>query len=126
VLSTPPAFVLSQDQTLQTKTNPALLEKVSQKRGANGNHQRNLTKKHATPQHGDAKAWQKNKNNKQKPPNTLLSSQTTHPSRPRIHPTARGRVLVVRTTRRPPKWLSLWDAIALGGLAASRRLHQVT
>jgi len=25
----------------------------------------------------------KNKNNKQKPPNTLLSSQTTHPFRPR-------------------------------------------
>ena len=31
-----------------------------------------------TPQHGDARMRQKN--NKQKPPNTLLSSQTTHPT----------------------------------------------
>jgi hypothetical protein len=72
VLSTPPAFVLSQDQTLQTK-----------------NIQKNLTKKPETKlaqqtasQSGGTKTRQKT-NNKQKPPNTLLSSQTTHPRKAR-------------------------------------------
>jgi len=77
VLSTPPAFVLSQNQTLQTKTPGQTRQNPNQK---------NLTKqpeniwpnKNVTPQHGGAKVRQKT-NNKQKPPNTLLSSQTTHP-----------------------------------------------
>ena len=40
--------------------------------------EKNWQKNHATPQHGGTRMRQKN-NNKQKPPNTLLSSQTTHP-----------------------------------------------
>jgi hypothetical protein len=78
VLSTPPAFVLSQNQTLQTKTH-------AQKRSRNPNqnnltkHQKNIWQKTGhTPTRGRQDATQ-NKNNKQKPPNTLLSSQTTHP-----------------------------------------------
>jgi hypothetical protein len=56
VLSTPPAFVLSQDQTLQTKTN-------------SGTIQRNLTKvtkrdKKTTPNHGDGQVRQKTTTNK--------------------------------------------------------------
>jgi len=43
-------------------------------------------------------------NNKQKPPNTLLSSQTTHPPGRANQPAAFGRWSVVRTVRNPPKW----------------------
>ncbi|WP_209305839.1 hypothetical protein, partial [Mycobacterium sp. PS03-16] len=43
------------------------------------------------------------KNNKQKPPNTLLSSQTTHPPEPRVDPAAKSRVHVERTVRNPPR-----------------------
>src|SRR5215211_3092183 len=49
-------------------------------------------------------------NNKQKPPNTLLSSQTTHPRRPRIQPATLGRVLVERAVRGLPH-----GSLALGG-----------
>src|ERR1700719_4485104 len=64
VLSTPPAFVLSQDQTLQTKTIQRKPDKTN-----------NDKKPHPTTGTADAAKT----NNKQKPPNTLLSSQTTHP-----------------------------------------------
>ena len=78
VLSTPPAFVLSQNQTLQTKT-PRQNEKefniqknlIKQKTPTNW-HQKNNTTPQQTGKQRDAA-----KNNKQKPPNTLLSSQTT-------------------------------------------------
>jgi hypothetical protein len=70
VLSTPPAFVLSQDQTLQTKT---IQRKTPTKQ----------TK--TTPQPRGSQGMAKN-NNKQKPPNTLLSSQTT----PTRRATSRG------------------------------------
>ena len=67
----------------------------------NKNHSEKPDKHHkpdkkTTPNHGDGQMRQKT-NNKQKPPNTLLSSQTTHPPRPPNKPTALGRVLVVRT-----------------------------
>jgi hypothetical protein len=75
VLSTPPAFVLSQDQTLQTKLN-----KCSEKPDKNQNQ---IWQKQTTPQKtedGESPSRHgQTKNNKQKPPNTLLSSQTTHP-----------------------------------------------
>ena len=64
--------------------------------------EKNWQKNHATPQHGGTRMRQKN-NNKQKPPNTLLSSQTTHPAshfRPRRSPAAFNRVFVVRTDER--------------------------
>src|ERR1700758_2726406 len=112
VLSTPPAFVLSQDQTLQTKT-----------------IQRNLTyitkrDKKTTPNHGDGQMRQKN--NKQKPPNTLLSSQTTHPFDRSTSPRPWGRALVVRTGGQSTEVGFPLDANALSGLATSRWLHQVT
>src|SRR5215469_8845865 len=52
VLSTPPAFVLSQDQTLQTKP-------LKQKTGPN---QRNLTKQTTTPQHEEPECGKKQQN----------------------------------------------------------------
>ena len=74
VLSTPPAFVLSQNQTLQTKTPTPKCRQNS--------NQKNLTP-NKTPKTGIQKPHPQTrkrgmaKNNKQKPPNTLLSSQTT-------------------------------------------------
>ncbi|HLR98861.1 MAG TPA: hypothetical protein VK069_04630, partial [Mycolicibacillus parakoreensis] len=53
-------------------------------------NQKTLAKKHHTPNHGAAKGMAKN-NNKQKPPNTLLSSQTTHPAPAAQRPPAIGR-----------------------------------
>jgi hypothetical protein len=70
VLSTPPAFVLSQNQTLQTKPKKAN-QRNPIKQDTKNWHQKNHTPKR------EKEAWQNN--NKQKPPNTLLSSQTTHP-----------------------------------------------
>ena len=98
VLSTPPAFVLSQDQTLQTKTKNACSEQSDQSNQYQTGKKTNHTQGTGRQEHGQ------NKNNKQKPPNTLLSSQTTSPARPRDKPAAFGRVLVVRTIRNPPKW----------------------
>ena len=72
VLSTPPAFVLSQDQTLQTKPKKGHSEKSdSSKTPKTG------IKKPPSPNTGSQETAKNN--NKQKPPNTLLSSQTTHP-----------------------------------------------
>ena len=67
-------------------------------------------------------------NNKQKPPNTLLSSQTTHPASPAARLT-RGdcRVLIVTdigTNRRPDSFPG--GAAALSGRTASQRLRKVT
>src|ERR1700730_14419159 len=78
VLSTPPAFVLSQDQTLQTKT--------PTQKGRQNSNQRNLTNKQTKP-HPDTghQNAAKKTTTKTKPPNTLLSSQTT-PLRPRNKP----------------------------------------
>ena len=78
------------------------------------------------PQHGKTPGVQQ-KNNKQKPPSTLMSSQTTPPDRPPEAPAARGP----RTNRADGEGtrrngVSLEEAVALGGLAASRRLQQVT
>src|SRR6185369_2937131 len=58
-------------------------------------------------------------NNKQKPPNTLLSSQTTHPLGRATSPRQK-RVLVVRTIRNPPKWGFPLGAAALFGLGPCR------
>jgi hypothetical protein len=58
---------------------------------------------------------------KTKPPNTLLSSQTT-PHRPRNKTAALGRLLALRTTKEHHRsGTSLWDIAALYGLAVSRR-----
>ena len=84
VLSTPPAFVLSQDQTLQTKPKRSIRETDQSNQYQTGK------KQHHTHDTGRHKCGQ-NKNNKQKPPNTLLSSQTTHPLRPRTNPAAKSR-----------------------------------
>src|ERR1700722_11584530 len=54
-----------------------------------------------TPTRG-IKAWQKT-TTKTKPPNTLLSSQTT-PLRPRNKPHGSWPVTRLRTSRDPPKW----------------------
>jgi hypothetical protein len=81
VLSTPPAFVLSQDQTLQTKTTqPAKPagEFESEKSDHKQQTPKLASKKRCAPKRENADTT---KNNKQKPPNTLLSSQTTCPLR---------------------------------------------
>src|SRR5690625_5566656 len=70
VLSTPPAFVLSQDQTLQTKN-------IQRKHLLKTSVPKNRQKQHHTPNTGRQRHGKNN--NKQKPPNTLLSSQTTRP-----------------------------------------------
>jgi hypothetical protein len=78
VLSTPPAFVLSQNQTLQTKTPHPQAGKNSNQNNLTPNHQKpNLAPKKHHPPNGNQRMAKNN--NKQKPPNTLLSSQTTHP-----------------------------------------------
>ena len=62
-------------------------------------HQHQTGKNSHTPTRGRQDVA-KNKNNKQKPPNTLLSSQTTHPtslSGRASHPRPESRVLIVRT-----------------------------
>src|SRR4029077_6351375 len=95
VLSTPPAFVLSQDQTLQTKT------PTHKTHGQNSNQRKpdKTNKNNHTPTRG-IKAWQKTTT---KPPNTLLSSQTT-PLRPRNKSHGSWPVTRLRTSRDPPKW----------------------
>ncbi|WP_225507692.1 hypothetical protein, partial [Mycolicibacterium fortuitum] len=76
VLSTPPAFVLSQDQTLQTKTPGQTRQNSNQKNPiTNKRHQTNWHQKNKQPHPKREK--ERGQNNKQKPPNTLLSSQTT-------------------------------------------------
>jgi hypothetical protein len=90
VLSTPPAFVLSQDQTLQTKTTRKKTRQNSQ--SEKPDHSKTDTKtgiKKTVPQHGKSKDGKKT-TTKTKPPNTLLSSQTT-PHRPRNRPAAQSR-----------------------------------
>jgi hypothetical protein len=80
VLSTPPAFVLSQDQTLQTKTpHPQQAGKnsnqnnLTRQKDTKNWHQQNKT----TPPTREVKSMAKKTTTKTKPPNTLLSSQTT-------------------------------------------------
>src|SRR6476646_11270630 len=63
VLSTPPAFVLSQDQTLQTKTPPQRRQNSNQR---NLTSSEKLTIKNTTPKARGAKNVVKTKNNKQK------------------------------------------------------------
>jgi len=64
---------------------------------------------------------------KQKPPNTLLSSQTT-PAGRATRLAAFGRLLIPRTSKDTHRsGVSLWDAAALSAvLAVSQRLDQVT
>ncbi len=96
VLSTPPAFVLSQNQTLQTKTNPhpkkAQAEFESEQVRPNQKTPKtgiNKTTGH-TPHTGSDRHDPKKQQQKQKPPNTLLSSQTT-PAGRATRPAAFGR-----------------------------------
>src|SRR6185437_4874606 len=76
VLSTPPAFVLSQNQTLQTKTPEQNPGRIRIRKIRSQHDTKNWHHKHP-PLNGKKRV--NKKNNKQKPPNTLLSSQTTHP-----------------------------------------------
>ncbi len=79
VLSTPPAFVLSQDQTLQTKTSrtpKGTREFESEKPDHSKKTPKTGIKKTKPHPHTGSESMAKN-NNKTKPPNTLLSSQTT-------------------------------------------------
>src|SRR6476646_5357108 len=75
VLSTPPAFVLSQDQTLQTKTpKDKTPGRIHNQRNpiTNKRHQKLASKKQPPPHRktgSPPRGWPKN--NKQKPPNTL-------------------------------------------------------
>jgi hypothetical protein len=96
VLSTPPAFVLSQNQTLQTKTKSHVQNNLTKQPEKSG------IKKQPHPNTGH-QSMAKN-NNKQKPPNTLLSSQTTHPPSRATYPRHFSRLQVMRTVRNPPKW----------------------
>jgi hypothetical protein len=92
VLSTPPAFVLSQDQTLQTKTKKAV--------------QNNLTKpetsgkKTTAPLNGKKRHGQKQQTKTTK--HTIEFSNNT-PVHPRNNSAAKSRFVVVRTVRNPPK-----------------------
>jgi hypothetical protein len=116
VLSTPPAFVLSQDQTLQTKTpgqSPAEFE--SEQSDLTKRHQKTGIKKTDHTLTRGAKMQPKKTTTKTKPPNTLLSSQTTPSGRatsPRLIAAYSwcGR----RETHR--SGTSLWDIAALDGL----------
>jgi hypothetical protein len=83
VLSTPPAFVLSQNQTLQTKTTFAKAKKEFESEKSDQATSQNWqikNKPHPTTGRRGVPHHRQQKNNKQKPPNTLLSSQTTHPT----------------------------------------------
>ena len=117
VLSTPPAFVLSQDQTLQTKTpgtNPA------------ESNQRNLTNKTTPhPKHGASRAWQKNNNKNKTTKHTIEFSNNTRPTAQQApRPLAAHSLCGRRESHR--SGTSLWNFVALYGLAVSRRLDQVT
>jgi hypothetical protein len=79
VLSTPPAFVLSQNQTLQTKTTQTETQvpRKSEKSDLTTSQNWQIKQNHPTQQEDGKSPTKMAKNNKQKPPNTLLSSQTT-------------------------------------------------
>ena len=103
VLSTPPAFVLSQDQTLQTKPTkpqPTPHNKHGTSQSNSQNSPENQTRPHPTPNHNSQKPGKPKQNKPQKPHttnksppcaaprtkwhkkhDTLSSSQTTHPAR---------------------------------------------
>ncbi|MGB2812637.1 MAG: hypothetical protein WBC17_12985, partial [Mycobacterium sp.] len=75
VLSTPPAFVLSQNQTLQTKTTHQKTGESESEKSDQATKKNLGTKSHTLTRGSQSTT---KTNNKQKPPNTLLSSQTTH------------------------------------------------
>ena len=93
VLSTPPAFVLSQDQTLQTKTPTPKCRQNSNQRKSDltKRHQNWHPQKPTTPMTRGATSAVKKTTTKTKPPNTLLSSQTTPVNRQPCHYTPRHR-----------------------------------
>ena len=86
VLSTPPAFVLSQDQTLQTKTphhnrqgSQSIRENLTKRHHKNWHH-----KKQPHPHTGTRKAWPKNNNKNKTTKHTIEFSNNT--LRPRNKP----------------------------------------
>ena len=116
VLSTPPAFVLSQDQTLQTKT-PGQTRQNS--------NQRNLTKQTNHTLTRGIRMRQKNNNKNKTTKHTIeFSNNTPSAAQQDPRPLAVGSLYGRRETHRSGG--SLWDIVALDGQAASRRLDQVT
>ena len=105
VLSTPPAFVLSQDQTLQTKTPPHRRRIQSEQSEPNKKTPKTGINQKTDHTHTrEAQMRSKKTTTKTKPPNTLLSSQTT-PHRPRNK--THGSWPLTRCAddeRTPPKW----------------------
>jgi hypothetical protein len=101
VLSTPPAFVLSQDQTLQTKTPRPKDEKANQRKSDLTNQKQSGKKQHHTPKR-EKEAWQKQQQTKTTKHTIEFSNNT--PARPRNQPVTLGHVLLARTVRNPPKW----------------------
>jgi hypothetical protein len=113
VLSTPPAFVLSQDQTLQTKT-------TQPKKPGEFTIRENLTKQPDKSGQKNKPSPKREKENGQKQQQTKTTKHTIEfsnntPARPRNQPAAKSRVLVVRTIRNPPKWGFPLGAAALFG-----------
>ncbi|MCV7366952.1 hypothetical protein H7K09_05640 [Mycolicibacterium duvalii] len=105
----PPAFVLSQDQTLQTKTFRTNLTKQKTPK---------LASKKTAPLNGKKKHGKKQQQTKTTKHTIEFSNNT--PARPRNQPSAIKPLQVVRTIRNPPQWISLWESAALPGLGPCR------
>ena len=108
VLSTPPAFVLSQDQTLQTKTShPKGRQNPHQRKSDQARHQK-LASKTTTPLNGKKRHGKKQQQTKTTKHTIEFSNNT--PARPRNQPAAKSHGLVVRTIRNPTEvGASLWE-----------------
>ena len=119
VLSTPPAFVLSQDQTLQTKT-PHHQGRAEFPIRKHPDKQNN--KPH--PNTGTSEHGQKQQQNKTTKHTIEFSNNTRSAAQPDPRLLAAYSLHGRRRIHR--SGASLWDIVALDGLAASRRLDQVT
>ena len=97
VLSTPPAFVLSQDQTLQTKPSKRPIRETNLTTATS-----HKLAKTVTPLNGKKKHDKKQQQTKTTKHTIEFSNNT--PARPRDQPAAFGHWSVVRMVRNPPKW----------------------
>jgi hypothetical protein len=71
--------------------------------------------KTTTPLNGKKRCGKKQQQTKTTKHTIEFSNNT--PARPRNKPAAKSRVLVVRTIRNPPKWVSLWEPPRSSGQA---------